>query len=359
VSVHSGSVSATTPAAAPRPDTATAGTLVSGTVTGSLADTATSDGVSQTITEVSSGGRPSSRYDSAEYRWEIPVTSGNNILELDATVVAGSDADTGFILAWSVDGISWIEANEILSGTVQFKTTPLGVSNGDNLYVRIRDDNRAPGNDSLDAIAVDRLALTGGEPPTTAPAQVTNLSPSNDAPGVPTSPTLTWNPSDGATGYEVTVKQGVTTFAFATVAGTSFALSGLAPETTYTWRVDATNSLGTTAGDTWTFTTSNTPVATTFTATLTTSTSGGRLKNGVATVVLTDNLGNLVSGASVTVTFSGNVGDGDRSGTTDTSGSVTITSSSTATKPSFSACVKSVTDPTLTYNTGTEACTTQ
>ncbi|MFT7650478.1 MAG: hypothetical protein ACI8Y4_005250 [Candidatus Poriferisodalaceae bacterium] len=353
VSVHSGSVSATTPAAAPRPDTATAGTLVSGTVTGSLADTATFDGVHQTITEVSSGGRRS-RYDSAEYRWEIPVTSGNNILELDATVVAGSDADTGFNLEWSADGTTWNAAG-ILSGTVRLIES-LTVSNGDTLYVRIRDDNRAAGNYSLDAIAVDRLALTGGEPPTEAPAKATNPSPTDVATEVPTSPTLTWNPSDGATGYTVTVTQGETTVVSDTVTA-SFALSGLAPATQYTWRVDATNSLGTTAGDTWTFTTSSTPVATSFTATLTTSTSGGRSKNGVATVVLTDDLGNPIVEASVTVTFVGNVGNGNQSGTTNEFGSVTITSSQTDRKPSFSACVESVIGTTLTYDTGSEACT--
>ena len=74
-------------------------------------------------------------------------------------------------------------------------------------------------------------------------------------------------------------------------------------------------------------------------------------------VVLTDNLGNPVGGADVTVTFSGDVGDGDQTGTTDGSGSVTFTSSQTARKPSFSACVKSVTDPTLIYEVGSEACT--
>ena len=203
------SVSVTTPAAAPRPDTATAGTLVSGTVTGSLADTATVDGVYQTITEVSSGGRPSSRYDTAEYRWEIPVTSGNNILELDATVIPGSDADTGFNLDWSVDGISWTSLR-IVSGKVQL-AQPLNVLNGQTLYVRIVDNNQTGGNYSLDAIAVDRLALTVAVPPTAFPDQVTNPSPSAGATGVPTSPTLTWNPSDGATGYMVTVTRDGTT----------------------------------------------------------------------------------------------------------------------------------------------------
>lgn len=82
-----------------------------------------------------------------------------------------------------------------------------------------------------------------------APSAPTLLSPANGAAGVPTSPTLSWNASAGATSYRLQVS---TNAAFSTavldqggISGTSYAVTGLANETTYYWRVSASNAGGT------------------------------------------------------------------------------------------------------------------
>ena len=92
-------------------------------------------------------------------------------------------------------------------------------------------------------------------------------------------------------------------------------------------------------------------------ASIVTSTQGaGRgVSNGVAVVTVLDDQGGFVSGASVTVEFSGDLAE-TRSGTTGSDGTVTLVTASAARKPVFSACVASLSAPGLTYEPGTEAC---
>lgn len=94
-------------------------------------------------------------------------------------------------------------------------------------------------------------ALIAGGPPPPPPAAPVLSSPPNGATGVSTSPTLSWNASSGATSYRVQVS---TSSAFTTtvydqsgIASTSTNVSGLAATTVYFWRVNATNSGGTSA----------------------------------------------------------------------------------------------------------------
>lgn len=91
----------------------------------------------------------------------------------------------------------------------------------------------------------------------------TLVSPANGATNLALNPTLTWDAVPTATGYKVQV---ATSNTFAnplvdqTVTGTSFALSGLANNTTYYWRVKALR--GTTETDwsnVWSFTTEPPP----------------------------------------------------------------------------------------------------
>lgn len=98
----------------------------------------------------------------------------------------------------------------------------------------------------------------------TIPAAPTLSSPTNGATGVSTSPTLTWNASSGATSYRLQVS---TSSAFSTltidqsgITTTSRAISGLADGATYYWRVNATNSAGTSGwSSVWNFTTVSQP----------------------------------------------------------------------------------------------------
>jgi hypothetical protein len=83
------------------------------------------------------------------------------------------------------------------------------------------------------------------------PAPPTLASPANQATGVATNPTLSWNASTGATSYGLQVS---TNSSFSPtvvnqtgITSTSRAISGLLNGTTYYWRVNATNAGGTSA----------------------------------------------------------------------------------------------------------------
>ncbi|MEJ7800682.1 MAG: hypothetical protein WKF60_09190, partial [Ilumatobacter sp.] len=71
-------------------------TPVAGTVTGTFSATTGRGGAVQTITEIDSGGKPSTRHDLAEHRWTIPASTGNQTLTVVASASDGGDADLGF-----------------------------------------------------------------------------------------------------------------------------------------------------------------------------------------------------------------------------------------------------------------------
>jgi hypothetical protein len=91
------------------------------------------------------------------------------------------------------------------------------------------------------------------------PAAPALASPENNATGVSTDPTLSWNASSGATSYmvEVATDPEFLNIAFqGGISGTSQPVSGLLNETLYYWRVNATNTGGTSDWSTvWNFTT--------------------------------------------------------------------------------------------------------
>ena len=93
------------------------------------------------------------------------------------------------------------------------------------------------------------LIVTGPPPP--APGAPTLSLPVNGANGVSTNPTLSWNASAGATSYgvEVSSDPNFTTFVYnqTGITSTSTNVSGLTNNTVYYWRVNATNTGGTSA----------------------------------------------------------------------------------------------------------------
>ncbi|MBT0812302.1 T9SS type A sorting domain-containing protein [Litoribacter ruber] len=116
-------------------------------------------------------------------------------------------------------------------------------------------------NRALSSAEVKELASIG-EPST--PITPILASPENNESGVSTSPTLTWSASDGAVTYQAQVSTSVnfsgTVLNQTDITQTFVELNDLQNETTYYWRVRATNEAGNSDwSSTWNFTT--TPAA--------------------------------------------------------------------------------------------------
>ena len=107
--------------------------------------------------------------------------------------------------------------------------------------------------------------FTTGPPPST-PSVPTLISPVNGATGVSTNPTLSWNATNSADSYGVQVSTdagfGTIVYNQTGIASTSISLTGLAGNTIYYWRVNATNINGTSPwSGVWSFTTMAGPPA--------------------------------------------------------------------------------------------------
>ena len=156
--------SATTSAPLPYVDyVATGDSPVVGTVSGSYLNTNSDDGVTETITEVDSGGKPANRYSQLEYRWKFTVGTG-----VSATVFANAwssapstDADT-FNFQYSLNGGStWsavlFNVSSTSTGNVQSASLPAGTSGA--VMLRVIDSNRTAGKRVADKVFVDHLYI--------------------------------------------------------------------------------------------------------------------------------------------------------------------------------------------------------
>ena len=89
--------------------------------------------------------------------------------------------------------------------------------------------------------------VTTGPPPPAPAAPVLSL-PTDASTGISTNPTLSWQTSAGAVSYGVQVSTvsdfGTTVFSQTGITSTSTGVTGLAGNTTYYWRVNATNTGG-------------------------------------------------------------------------------------------------------------------
>jgi len=200
------------------------------------------------------------------------------------------------------------------------------------------------------------MYFDGATPPSEAPAKALNPDPSNGVSGVPVNTTLSWSAGAGAATHDVYF--GTTPGALALVsndqAGTSYSPGTLSTSTSYYWRVDETNVVGTTLGDEWSFTTSSSSGPTELlvgSIVLSTVNAGKGNKNGQAVVTVVDDLGNAIGGATVNGTFSGSYNE-SASGNTSGGGSVTLTTDTTVKGgASFTFCVDDISGP-LPYNAG-------
>jgi hypothetical protein len=187
--------------------------------------------------------------------------------------------------------------------------------------------------------------------PDTTPPVISNVAAGSIT---DTSATITWDTDEPATSlveYGTTTSYGSTSSVAGYTTSHSVPLTGLTANTTYHYRVvsedSSTNSSQ--SGDN-TFTTNTTPTTPEmYVNSITMSLFGGN-KKAKADINIKNDTGGNVSGATVSITWSGSV-SGTDSGTTDASGNVTFRSprgpNSGAT---FTITVNNVTHGSYTYN---------
>ncbi|MBU8869269.1 MAG: S8 family serine peptidase [Gemmatimonadales bacterium] len=334
--------------------TANGESSVLGTVTGTFANTAVSDGVNEVITEELYTGHPRKQYSYADHRWFFTLPAGGDAtFHLEASRSDNSEGDN-FVFEYSTDGVNYLPLATVSSSTEQSFSVSLGAVSG-SVTVRAMDTNRAWYMTALDDLNVDYMAFELGD--------VQPVAPTADFSGTPVSgeyplavqftdlstadPTgWSWVFGDGGTS---TVQNPGHTY---TEAGT------------YTVSLTASNAQG---GDTATKTGYITVTEPgTGGDTLHVSSINvyrvlsGRKYYGEAAITILDDGGSPVPGATVTALYTGDI-TGTLSGVTGTDGIVVLNTGRKAyATVDFCYEVTNVTHASLTYdsdaNVVTKAC---
>ena len=243
-SATSNQATATTPAAPSSEQVvALSDQPVAGTVSGSVVATYTDDGVTQSITEIESGGRPNRRHSYLEHRWvfSLPPSTG-------ATVHANAwsnaaESSEGFEFSYSLNGSSYVSMFTLAGGNENSASTyllPPGAAG--TLTIRVTDTDQTRGASVLDTVYIDHLYVEAAfeqvDPPV-APGTPVVLS------SVPGAIQIGW--ADNATdesGYEVERADAGGQFAVIANLGadsTEFLDDTVASATAYRYRVRAVN----------------------------------------------------------------------------------------------------------------------
>jgi PKD repeat protein len=228
---------------------ATAETNTSGTVSGSLSNTFADDGVTESIRERESGGKPSRRHSLADHQWTLNILAGGSATVYVNAWQSASDDNDNFAFAWSGNGTSWTAMFTVSAtrdpGTSRSFSLPPGTSG--TVYLRVTDTDRSEGNRSLDTVFVDELRIrvenATGDPPDGDPDNLAALAASFDQVD------LTWDDnSSNESGFRIERREPGGTFAEVGQAGANadgtaayMDNNGLSGGTDYEYRVTGFN----------------------------------------------------------------------------------------------------------------------
>lgn len=195
----------------------------------------------ETIYPAGSGSPPAAPYDLAVAQNPAQPTSSLVLTWTDA-----STTETGFRVERSANGTSFTQIASPGANATTFTDTALTA--GTTYYYRVRAFNAA-GNSGYSETRSGTTAAT-----TSAPPKATSPSPANGATNV-TATTVSWSAPAGATGYDLYFGTPATPPFKVTTSASAVSVGKLLAGTKYYWRVDPKNSVGTTTGDVWSFTT--------------------------------------------------------------------------------------------------------
>ncbi len=193
------------------------------------------------------------------YRAGGVVTNTYYITPGQEDVMFGSGVTLKVRMKWDATQ-NYLYLNDVLVDTPAYsRVTPNWTAASSFLVGAKQDLTYGPGYLSCDDW-ISQFLINSAAPPA-PPGKAVSPSPANGASGVATTSALSWGAASGATKYDVYFgKTMPTTPTAANVTSTTFTVpGGMTTSTTYVWRIDSKNSAGTTAGDTWSFTTAAPP----------------------------------------------------------------------------------------------------
>ncbi|MFC1923843.1 C25 family cysteine peptidase [Chloroflexota bacterium] len=309
--------------------TATGEISVDGSVSGDYTDTHDNDGVAESITEISTLGKPSSRISRLEHKWAFNVQPGETVtFYANAWAPNSSDGDT-FEFSYSIDDANYETMFTVESASDDniYQSFDLPDDLEGTVYVRVVDTNRDGGHRSLDTIHVDHIYIRTNTSPPVPPAAPSGLT----ATAASSSQIdLNWTDNaDNELGFYIERLDGIswTPIGEAGPNATSYSDTGLTPDTTYWYRLQAYNSADTSEH-------SNSASAKTLAGNsihvgdLDGSSSPGKKNrwDATITVIVLDDYGDPVSGATVTGDWSDGA-TGSSSDVTNAEGQCEITKS--------------------------------
>ena len=173
---------------------ASAEVIRSGTVNGDYLRTHADDGVTQSITEIETGGKPSSRYSYLEHKWIFNVPAANAVTFFANAWSSGSTDQDSFVFAYSTDDVNYQTMFSVLNTSDNgFVSYGLPASTQGTLYIRVIDSNRTGGNRNLDSVFVDQLYVRSDS--TTGEPTATSIPTNTPTPTATNTPTPTNTPS--------------------------------------------------------------------------------------------------------------------------------------------------------------------
>jgi hypothetical protein len=132
---------------------------VRGTVSGDFTNTHSSDDIYETITEVSTGGKPSRRYSLLEQKWDFNVAAGATaVFSVEAYRPDNPDNDD-FTFEYSTDNSSFTPLLTVHSAVEQVYQAPFPTNVSGTVYVRVVDTDKTRENLSYDQIYVDHMYI--------------------------------------------------------------------------------------------------------------------------------------------------------------------------------------------------------
>jgi hypothetical protein len=220
-----------------------------GSVSGNVADTWAADGSLQTITEQTTGGKPSRRESRLEHAWSFDVPPATSVvLELTASASGAGPDDFSFEL--STDGGGSFTPLLVVSNASPSEQMALlpGAPSG-AVTIRVIDTNRSGGETLLDAVHVDALILVAESDPNATPPA---------APGSASATAMSatrvdvhWtDASSDEMGFEIERATGGgpwLALGSAAAEASQYSDATAAPNTAYSYRVRAFNGAGSSA----------------------------------------------------------------------------------------------------------------